>query len=243
MEFRAQFFAGIFAYLIWSGISLLFIEAVFGRVGAVRGWSKPEMWVLYGTAMILESLCWGLLGPNMFRFANMVRDGSLDLILTRPVPVQFWVSTRYVDLNGVLNALPGFALMLYGLRVVGRWPLFHEWLLWLALLMCGFVMAYSLWFAVVTLSIWVLRLEAANVLIDPVLQAARFPIQIYPARLQGFLIVVLPIAFLTTYPSEALLGRGAAQTLLAAIGMAVLLLWLNTRFFRFALRFYGSASS
>ena len=29
MEFRAQFVAGIVSYLIWSSVSLLFIEVVF----------------------------------------------------------------------------------------------------------------------------------------------------------------------------------------------------------------------
>jgi ABC-2 type transport system permease protein len=243
MEFRAQFLAGIIGYAIWSGVSLLFIDVVFGSVGPVRGWSRDEMWVLYGTFVILESLCYGLLGPNMWRFSTAVRDGSLDLALTKPVNTQFFVSTRYIDLNGVLNSIVGFALLLAGLRKVGRQPDVGEWALWLGLLLCGLLLAYCVWFFCVTWSIWAVKLEGIAVIFDPMMQMARFPVQVYPARVQALLTFVLPVAFLTTFPAQALLGHGRGETLLIAIGLAAAMLWLTHRFFTFALKFYGSASS
>jgi len=243
MEFRAQFFAGIIGYLIWTGVSLLFIQVVFGKVGAVRGWTRQEMWVLYGTYVIIESFAWGLLGPNMWRFSSQVRDGTLDLALTKPVNTQFFVSTRYIDPNGVLNCVPGVALLWYGLAQLSHHPTPLQWGLWLALLLCGLIMAYSVWFLCVTWSIWAVKLEAIAVVFDPMMQMARFPVQIYPQRLQAMLTTVLPVAFLTTFPAEALLGRGRLETLGAAFALASLMLWLTHRFFQFALRYYSSASS
>lgn len=243
MEFRAQFFAGIFGYAIWTGVSLVFIGAVFGQVGEVRGWTKDEMWVLYGTFVVLESFCYGVLGPNMWRFSGLVRDGGLDLALTKPVSTQFFVSTRYLDFNGWLNCVVGFALMFVGLSRLQHWPSAFDWLFWLALLGCGFVMAYAIWFACVTISIWAVKLEGISVLFDPMMQLARFPIEIYPRRLIGFLTVGLPIAFLTTFPVQALLGKGEWSILAAALALAATLLWFSNRFFNFALGFYGSASS
>lgn len=243
MEFRAQFFAGIFGYIVWSAVSLLFIDIVFGRVGAVRGWTRDEMWVLYGTFVVLESLCYGVLGPNMWRFSGLVRDGGLDLALIKPVNTQFFVSTRYLDLNGVLNCVPGFALMFWGFQRLGQWPNALQWLLWLAFLVCGIVMAYSIWFAIVTLSIWFVKLESGAVAFDPVMQMAKFPVEIYPARMRAFLTFALPVAFLTTYPSASLLGKSDARVLVVGVLLAAFLLFLSQMFFRFALRFYGSASS
>lgn len=243
MEFRTQFFAGIIGYALWTAISLVFIDIVFGQVGAVRGWSRDEMWVLYGTFVVLESLCYGLLGPNMWRFSTMVRDGSLDLALTKPVNLQFLVSTRYLDLNGCLNISLGFVLLLIGLSRVGSWPSPLEWMIWLVLLGCGLVMAYSLWFACVTLAIWFVKLEGIGVIFDPMMQLARFPLEIYPRRLVAFLTLGLPIAFLTTFPTQALLGDTHLVVLGAALALATTFLTGGHLFFRFALRFYGSASS
>jgi ABC-2 type transport system permease protein len=243
MEFRGQFIAGIFAYTVWAGVSLLFIGAVFRDVEAVRGWTRAEMWVLYGTFVVLESLCYGLIGPNMWRFSGSVRDGTLDVALTKPVNTQFWVSARYIDPNGVLNCIPGLALLFYGLHQIGRWPSAVEWLLWFGLLTCAFLMAYSIWFGFVTWSIWAVKLEAIAVVFDPMMQMARFPVDLYPNRWLTFLTFILPIAFLTTFPAQALLGRADLKVLWMAPLLALMMLVLCSRFFRFALRHYGSASS
>jgi ABC-2 type transport system permease protein len=243
MEFRAQFFAGIVGYAVWSGVSLLFIESVFHHVGAVRGWTREEMWVLLGTFIILESLCYGILGPNMLRFSNSVRDGTLDMALTKPVSTQFFVSMRYIDINGLMNSIIGVALLIIGLQRVGRTPALQHWAIWLILLGCGFVMAYSIWFFCVTWSVWAVKLEAIAVVFDPMMQMARFPLQIYPARLQAMLTFVLPVAFLTTFPAQALLGQGQLRTLPVALVLAGIMLWISHRFFQYALRSYGSASS
>ncbi len=243
MEFRVQFFAGIFGYAIWTSVSLLFIQVVFGQVGAVRGWTRDEMWVLYGSFVVLESFCYGVLGPNMWRFSGGVRDGTLDLALTKPVSAQFYVSVRFLDLNGCLNSLLGFALIFLGLSRLSHFPSPLDWLMWLVLLGCGFVMAYAIWFISVTFAIWAVKLEGIAVVFDPMMQMARFPLQIYPARALSFLTVVLPVAFLTTFPTLALLGRGNIQMLLGALGLASAFLALSHVFWKFALRFYGSASS
>lgn len=243
MEFRAQFFAGILGYFIWTLVSLVFINVVFGQVGAVKGWTRDQMWVLYGSYVVLESACYGILGPNMWRFSGMVRDGGLDLILTKPVNVQFFVSTRYLDLNGWLNGILGLVLVGLGLHRLGQWPAPLEWILWALLLMCAFLMAYAFWFACVTIAIWAVKLEGIAVIFDPMMQMARFPIQIYPARLLTFLTIGLPVAFLTTFPTQALLGQIGWQTLAVAVGLTAVFVSLSALFFRFALRFYGSASS
>ncbi|HEX8551162.1 MAG TPA: ABC-2 family transporter protein [Abditibacteriaceae bacterium] len=243
LEFRAQFFAGIFAYLVWNGVTLLFISAVFGSVGAVRGWTREEMWVLLGTCVMLESLCYGLIGPNMWRFSDSVRDGGLDLILTKPVSVQFFTSLRYLDFSGTMNVFAGGALLAYGLKQANISPSLGQWLLWFALLVCAFALAYSVWFFCVSWSIWAVKLESVAVIFDPMMQMARFPVQIYPARLQSLFTFVLPVAFLTTYPAQALLGRTGVATLGWAAFFAVTALFLLNKFFHFALRFYGSASS
>ena len=243
MEFRVQFFAGILGYAIWTSVSLIFIGVVFGQVGAVRGWTRDQMWVLYGTYVVLESFCYGILGPNMWRFSGLVQDGGLDLILTRPVNTQFFVSARYLDLNGWLNSVLGVALIGVGLSRIGVWPSPLHWLMWAVLLSCGFVMAYALWFGCVTIAIWAVKLEGIAVIFDPMMQMARFPIQIYPGRILTLLTIGLPVAFLTTFPTQALLGQTSWPTLAAALALAATFGALSALFFRFALRFYGSASS
>jgi ABC-2 type transport system permease protein len=75
------------------------------------------------------------------------------------------------------------------------------------------------------------------------LEAGRYPMIAYPSTYRVFFTFVVPVAFLTTVPAEAMLGRGNFSWLIGAFLLASGLFWFSTWFWRFALRFYTSASS
>lgn len=54
---------------------------------------------------------------------------------------------------------------------------------------------------------------------------------------------VVPIAFLTTFPAATLIGRLSPAYVYGALGMAAALFYASARFWRYAIRFYSSASS
>jgi ABC-2 type transport system permease protein len=51
------------------------------------------------------------------------------------------------------------------------------------------------------------------------------------------------VSFITTVPAEVFLGRVSWWSMGGSIGLAILLMFLANRWWRFALRFYTSASS
>jgi ABC-2 type transport system permease protein len=75
------------------------------------------------------------------------------------------------------------------------------------------------------------------------LVAGRYPISAYPAALRLVFTFVLPVAFLTTVPAEALLGRSSASWAFGSLAAATLALVGTRLFWTFALRHYTSASS
>jgi ABC-2 type transport system permease protein len=111
------------------------------------------------------------------------------------------------------------------------------------MLLAGALILYSLWFVLAATSIWFVKTWNATEVLRAALVAGRYPISAYPAGLRAFFTFVLPVAFLTTVPAEAILGRAAGGWLLASIAVAALCLLLSRRFWLFALRFYTSASS
>ena len=54
---------------------------------------------------------------------------------------------------------------------------------------------------------------------------------------------IIPIAFITTVPAEAIVGRATPGSALTALLVAGLLVAVSRWFWRFALRNYTSASS
>ena len=92
-------------------------------------------------------------------------------------------------------------------------------------------------------SIWFVKIYNVTEVLRGLLEAGRYPIAAYPAAYRFFFTFVVPVAFLTTVPAEAMLGRGQITWLIGAVVLALGLFFVTTWFWRFALRFYTSASS
>ena len=61
--------------------------------------------------------------------------------------------------------------------------------------------------------------------------------------LRVLLTVIVPIAFITTFPAQAVLGKLDDATLLGAVVMAALMFVFSAWFWRYAIGNYSSASS
>ena len=93
------------------------------------------------------------------------------------------------------------------------------------------------------MSIWFVKVYNVTEVLTGLLEAGRFPMVAYPTLYRFFFTFIVPVAFLTTVPAETLLGR-TEPTWIAGSGiLAVFLFCFSSQFWRFALRFYTSASS
>ena len=111
------------------------------------------------------------------------------------------------------------------------------------LLASGAAILYSLWFSLAALSIWFVKVWNATEVLRYTLVAGRYPVSAYPPALRLVFVFVLPVAFMTTVPSQALLGQGSWHWALGSVLMAAGSLIASRLFWQFALRHYTSASS
>ena len=110
-------------------------------------------------------------------------------------------------------------------------------------LMLGFISLYSLWFMLGATSIWFVKIYNVTEVLRSFLEAGRFPIVAYPAAFRIFFTFVIPVAFLTTVPAQVFLNRIDYTWLAGSSLLAMGLFQISRWFWRFALRFYTSASS
>jgi len=68
-------------------------------------------------------------------------------------------------------------------------------------------------------------------------------VTIYRGAVRVLLTFIVPIAFITTFPASALLGRIDPTTTIIGFAFGIGSFIVSNRFWRFALRYYSSASS
>ena len=111
-----------------------------------------------------------------------------------------------------------------------------------AALAAGGVIVYSFWLILATLSFWFVRVENILVIFQSMYEAGRWPVSLYPRWLRFALTFLVPVAFATTVPAQALTGRLTWRTLLGAAGSPRFLLRLAP-LLAGGIRRYSGASS
>lgn len=230
--------------------SLFVLSLLYGQGRDLGGWSWNEALVVLGIYTLLDGVSSCLLQPNLSRIVQHVQTGSLDFVLLKPIDSQFWLSTRQISPWGLPGMLVGAGLIGWGL--VRSSPL-QLWcqpgavaarlLPGLCLLIAATGILYSLWFLLASLSIWFVKVWNATEVLRYTLVAGRYPVSAYPPGLRLLFTLVLPVAFLTTVPAEALLGRGSNLWAGGSLAAAALMLGLSRAFWQHALGHYTSASS
>ncbi|MFD4274266.1 ABC transporter permease [Streptomyces cyaneofuscatus] len=114
MAYRASFVMTTFGNLAATAFDFLTIVLMFTHVDALGGYTLPEIALLYGVSATAFGLCDLLLG-SMERLGRRVRDGTLDTLLVRPVPVLAQVAADRFALRRIGRILQGLAVLGYAL--------------------------------------------------------------------------------------------------------------------------------
>lgn len=220
----------------------LFSLFLFYRTGyQFSGWTWQEALLVVGMFTLLQGVANTFLSPNLNRIVQQVQEGTLDFVLLKPVGSQFWLSTRMVSPWGIPDLILGVGIFGYVGWQLGLSPL--NYLLSLVPITFGMVILYSLWFMLGATSIWFVKIYNVTEVLRGFLEAGRYPIVAYPGIFRFFFTFIVPVVFLTTIPAETMLGRSPWGWIVGAGFLALLLLLLSNLVWRFALRFYTSASS
>ncbi|MGW6687796.1 ABC transporter permease [Streptomyces sp. NPDC054961] len=86
MTYRTSFFLSTFGNAAITLLDFVAIAIMFSHVDELGGFTLPEIALLYGSCSASLGLADLLLG-NTDRIGARIRDGSLDTMLVRPVPV------------------------------------------------------------------------------------------------------------------------------------------------------------
>jgi ABC-2 type transport system permease protein len=239
--YPANFFASMFGTLFWLTMAVLTVALFYSHTTHLGGWSFWETVALLGVFNALVGVVEGVFRPGIGSLADMIRHGSFDLVLTRPVDAQLYLTFHELDLWRIADVVLGFSLSGYALHRLGR-PLdpTHT-LAFLITFGSAVAVLYSVWLILMCLAFWLVAIENLPTVFDALFEAARYPASAYPKALRLVFVYILPVAWTTTIPASALVGRLSTLGVLESIGVGCAALAVSRLVWRSALRRYTSA--
>ncbi len=114
MAYRASFVMMAFGNFAATAFDFVTIVLMFSHVDVLGGYSLPEIALLYGASGTAFGLADLLMG-SMDRLGRRVRDGTLDTLLVRPVPVIAQVAADRFALRRLGRVSQGLLVLGYAL--------------------------------------------------------------------------------------------------------------------------------
>ena len=243
MQYRLEFLvegAMAFFWMAWAVVPLL---VVFGHRPSVAGWTFDRALVVVGLFILMKGVLEGAVNPSLASVVEHIRKGTMDFILLKPADAQFLVSTAKFEPWRVVDVVSGLVVVGWALVRTGRLPTAGEAAVALLLAACALWTLYSLWILVVSAAFYVVKVDNLSFLFLSIFDAARWPISVFTGVWRVLFTVVIPLALMTTFPAEALLGQLPASTAaLSVLGTVVFALVTRAVWTR-AIGRYTSASS
>ncbi|MDX2728410.1 MULTISPECIES: ABC transporter permease [unclassified Streptomyces] len=114
MAYRASFVMTTLGNFAATGFDFVAIMLMFAHVDELGGYTLPEIALLYGASGTAFGLADLVLG-SMDRLGRRVRDGTLDTLLVRPVPVLAQVAADRFALRRLGRITQGLLVLGYAL--------------------------------------------------------------------------------------------------------------------------------
>lgn len=242
LEYRVNFVINLVGSLLTAGGALFGLLVIAGSDQSLGGWSYREAMIVVGLFTLVQGFIGALLYPNLNKIAEAVRLGTMDFNLLKPIDAQFLVSTRNINVFHVIDALVGGGLIVWAASGLPR-VTWGNLALFGALIGAALITVYAIWFLLSTTAFWFVKVENVTELFNGVFRAGQFPVAVFPGWVRIFFTFVVPVAFITTVPAEALIGRIRPGTAVAALVVALVLLLASRLFWKRAVGSYTSASS
>lgn len=243
--FRANFYI----YLLNTSLSLIAglagLSILFGQVESFQGWTYAQALTLLGIFMLVGNLLDIVFWPSMNTIGGPdgeVWQGTFDFTLLKPLPTQFYISFRSWSLWSFFDLIPSLSILGWGIWQLDQ-PIQLANLFWFVLMLgVAVCLGYSI---VLILETGVFYYLGAPLtwIFSAIMSMGRYPVAIYPAWIRTILTWIIPVSFMTTVPTQALIGTASAWTMAGGMALAVLLFGISSFFFKRSLKRYSSASS
>lgn len=207
LQYRASAVLQLIGAGFLTALDFVAIAVIFANVPELGEWRLGEVALLYALATISFALTDIAIG-HLDLFPQMIREGTFDQILVRPLPSLFQVVASDFSVRRFGKLVQGFAVLVYALVSVDvDWNLGRALAIPVAVV-AGAVIYGAIWVALATIAFWIVdAIEFVNAFTYGGSFLSQYPIGIFARWLRGLIVFVVPLAFVAYFPALYLLGK------------------------------------
>jgi ABC-2 type transport system permease protein len=205
MAYPVEFIIVNLSGVAYSLGSVAAVWVLFAQVKAIGRWTYPEVLLIYGMSIFSRSL-FHLFWINLMTLSSMVRDGTVDRLLVRPLNPLFQVVAGYLDNDDWGELVTAIMLVWISLGMLGQRTVWA--ILWVLLsVISGSLIFASMHLVGNAVSFFTIESSGFSRLAWTMDEFTRYPADIYGKTTRTIITWVLPVAFASFYPAQLVFGN------------------------------------
>lgn len=208
VQYRVSFVLYVLGNLALTGVDFLAVLVLFEHLPLLAGWSLAEIAFLYGTSYMSFKATDMVLG-HLDTLGAFIREGTLDVMLTRPMGSLMQVMTADFALRQLGGVIQGAVVFTFAITSIDVDWSPGKLLMLPVMLVSGAFIFGSVWVIGASTMFWTqgAGIEALNTFTYGGNAMTTYPLNIYASWLRRVLAFVVPLAFVNYFPSLYILGK------------------------------------
>jgi ABC-2 type transport system permease protein len=245
IEYRMDFILGSLSSFASNMLSVIFFWVIFQNIPEINGWNFGQLLFLTGF-LNLSTGIWNLLfeGLSPWNIERYILNGDFDRVLLKPVNSFFNMLISDFDMDALGSIISGVIILLAASQMLSiSWSLTNI-LLFVTMVSSSVLILTSVFVTLSTISFWYVRSREFSNMIMHFMRFVEFPLEIYNNVIIFVLTFILPLGFISYYPSEVLLGKNFLPVISYLTPLISIVYFIASyKFWQFGLRHYTSTGS
>jgi ABC-2 type transport system permease protein len=244
MIYSFNFFSALLIDGILFVIQMLAFTTIFSQVDNVNGWSKFHVIIFIGTFTILDGLYMAIYFFGVITIGDKIRNGELDIYITKPVNTIFLISFESMHIGSILISILGVMMVSYGALNLGIEITALKVIGYIFLLVVMIILMYNLMVILRCSSFWFTKVDNIYKLENELVNFSfKVPGIMYKGIGKIIFYFILPYGLIATMPTEFLAGTMTIYGWIISIGVCSVFTLLTRFLWKKGLARYSSASS
>lgn len=221
---------------------IIFLNVIFGDNEMYVGWSKSEAYLVLGLWNLINYSGWSFFGVNLVYLESKILDGRFDFILLKPISSSWFASFSDFFIYNFVTAISGLILIIYYFIVEWDSILLINVIFGIISVFLSLFIWYSIYLFFASFTISNPRNGYLSIAKE-LLGVTKYPVDIFGESFKIVFYTVIPIAFLTTVPSNILIGKFSPIYLVYSFVVGIILYIIAKETWKRNVRKYTSVSS
>lgn len=243
LTYRLNLISNILSSLGWAAVGVINMFIITSKVSQAYGWSRNELILLAAVYPIFSGIFYLLVAGNIGEIPDIVNRGELDARLLKPIDSQFLLSTFSIDFIQLARIVCSGIFMVVFIWISHMVIPWYAWFFGAIFMSFGILIVYSIWYSVITLSVWFTTLSNLKEFLYIFNGALRYPADVFIQKRNILLTPFILFTFSLSVPLKVFFGKIQWYEILLLLFFSIGSFLFTRWFWKFALRFYVSASN